>query len=104
MTRSSHVEQTYEVVVRINGKLATRHYEASSHYRAIEKAVHNKLSVVSVQKADTEKIFGDVKNIKLLVPLSEAPIQQTAIAMENIAFKRRERIENNKRDKGKVDY
>jgi hypothetical protein len=99
MGRHTTVIQEYEVVIsdaNHSSHHRIKHYNVRDHHKAIAKAQSAGYRVIQVHKAETDKILPAVKNLRLLEPIGT---KDTAIALENIAFRRARRIE----DKNKYD-
>ena len=94
MGRHTNILQEFEVVVSDVSHSAhhrVKHYIARNHHKAVEKAQDAGFRVVQVHKVEVDKILPSVKNLKLLEPVG---VRDTAIALENIAFRRARRIED----------
>lgn len=99
--------QFYEVRIRNNGKLQTKHHEASKPGQA-ERKGRKHGQVVSVRKVDFTKIFGNIENLDLkqppLIEYVENSPYTTAIAMDEMVWqKRNKRIRNRGKDENRLD-
>jgi hypothetical protein len=106
--RSATIERTFEVYVRDGGIQKMLHFDAVDFHRAILKARQAGYHPLGAHKVD-EAIAGDRKMLGLhlgsVIGITLPPENKpSALAMENIAFKRARRIENNlKKDKIGID-
>jgi hypothetical protein len=101
MPRHTTLVQPYQVRVVIGGKPQTKRFDARGQHQAIEKAQDSGYRVIGARKAELVRQLPQINNIKLLEPLFTP--RDTAIAMENIAFRRVKRLENKNKYEKDVD-
>ena len=97
MPRHTSLIQPYQVKVVIGGKPQTKRFDARRQSQAVEKAQDAGYRVIGARKAELVRQLPQINNIKLLEPLYVQ--RDNAIAMENIAFRRRRFEAKNKYDK-----
>jgi hypothetical protein len=93
----------YEVRLRVAGQLKTLHYSASCPEQARAKA-NGKGQIVTVRKAEYDKMVGNIENINLNVEYVQGSPYNSAVAMDEMIWQKRNgRIKNRRKDKKAID-
>ena len=101
MSRSAIREKSYDVWVKKQGKDRMLQYQAKDQQQAIHKAQKAGFRVIHVNKTRYDELLGNIT--KIVLPPDDL-IKHSALALEEIAFRRAKRIENNKeKDKHDID-
>ncbi len=96
--RHTSVGQTFEVRVRSNGQVRMLHFLAHSHYQAICKARDCGYPVLSVRKANRDKLFRNIESMRLAEYVEGE--YHPALSIDGLHYHRRkERIKNREKDK-----